>query len=976
MRMKKILSLLMLALISLGTAWAATESSGNTGTNNTTWVGTSMSLDGKYIAGNGGNKQGDMPDKGVKLRSNQGNLVFTVNSGYKVTSFKFYASANTNSSTATIESATVDGGENLLTESIEIPLKGGTTSANVLLTDITAKENITLTFAEGYGAQIVGTWQIEYIQEEVIVQEINAVSLNGTAISAEDLATLKSDKSLTIDGSGLNGLGALDVTLSSGATTVTRTITGEDAAYTFTINGSDEYTVNVTNVAKTYAAEAGSVVYYSKDGDKVSGADSKAVTANGITFAMADESKTFQYGSGSVTLGDVKYVPLKLSTGSAVNVTFPEGKVATKAIVYGWSANGNGKLAQIKESAESEKSVDSSSDIFYATNTAADTYPSVYEYPLDNWESFYFTAAGSASQPFVVIDFVLADKPAATSLDITFDDSSITDGTMYYATVSSDKALDFTGIEGITAYVGKKANGAYGDLESLKLTAVEKVPANTGLVVIADNAKTYTIPFAEGDVEAVDNDLAVAATDIDLYEAITTTGSYNDWVSGPSLLVKTEVMDIDESYNFVYKDAVGFKPATKPAEAGTSFIKAGEVYLPLDATTETSYSGYFASGFCCVLKIAGSTIENIAALKEQSGDAVTLTLSNTKLTYVSTSGTAVIEDETGATPVTGASDLALYAGYSFNGTLGLEAGYGYYNIADYSGMTLASYEVAEPMSITESNLYDYISNYDWRYVTFKNAAYTAGDGSTTASKIAIAELGDTEVELQDLLYTGVELPAEDCNVDIVGFLFNYDLSAYGGSIETYFQPVSITVKAPETVAVEVGSAGYATFSSDKALDFSASGIKAYVATVSGNDITFTRVDKVPAGTGVLLYADGGATEDVPVAAEAAAVENAFVAVTADMNGTALQAAGAYILANGANGIGFYKAGAGASLKAGKAYLKAGASARIIMPNGEVTAIKGIDAENGEATIFNLQGQRVAAPVKGLNIVNGKKAIVK
>ena len=450
--MKKILSMLCLMVLAIGTAWAETEteSSGNTGENNKPWNGTSCILDGKYIAGKGGVKQGNMPDKGVKLRSNQGNLVFEINAGIKITSFKFWAAGNT-TTTVDVASVSVDGADQSKTGTI--PGKGESTSFDLSLTDLAATDNITITFAEGSSAQIVGTWQIEYEVTEVIVQEISAVTLNGAAISDEDLATLKSDKAVTIDGSSLNGLGAVAVTLSSGATTVNRAIADGNATYTFTINSTDEYTITVTDVAKTYDAEEGSVVYYSKDGSEVEGASSNTVTANGITFAM--NSKTFQYGSGSVTLGETKYVPLKLSTGEAVNVTFPDGKVATKVRIYGWSANGDGSLYFIKESADAtERVIDTKSDIFYATNTADGIYPSVYEYDLNNWRSFHFTAGGSASQPFVVMDFVLEDEDATTKtislIPSIWDDADATERYAVYAFVDNDMNawFDFTETDG------------------------------------------------------------------------------------------------------------------------------------------------------------------------------------------------------------------------------------------------------------------------------------------------------------------------------------------------------------------------------------------------------------------------------------------------------------------------------------------------------------------------------------------------
>ena len=476
--MKKLFTLLTLALMSIGSAWADTESSGNTGTSNATWNGISCSLDGTYIAGKGGVQQGNMPDKGVKLRSNRGggNLLFKVNKGIKITRFQFWAAGNTTTA-VNIESATIDGGSNLLASTQIIPGKGEDTSCDIDLNGIEATDNITLTFASGSTAQIVGTWKITYVVEEVVVQEITGVTLNGSAISASDLATLKSTKAVTINGTSLNGLGALDVTLSSGATTVTRTIDGTSAVYTFTINTSDEYTVTVTNVVKTYT-KTGVVLAYKEDETEATGTNTKTVTMNGITATMENEEKDFQNGSGKVTLGSNVYVPLKLSTGSAVNVTFPTGKVATKVKVYGWSQSGNGKLYAMKETSDAgAKSVDVSADVYYATNTADDIYPSVYEYDLDNWTSLWFNPGGSPSQPFVVMEFTLEDNATATI------------GSTGWSTFVCGAPLDFTSVTGLKAYIvtGHSGNA----ITTTQMTGT--VPANTPLLL---EGATTAIPVA------------------------------------------------------------------------------------------------------------------------------------------------------------------------------------------------------------------------------------------------------------------------------------------------------------------------------------------------------------------------------------------------------------------------------------------------------------------------------------------------
>ena len=263
-------------------------------------------------------------------------------------------------------------------------------------------------------------------------EAITAVKINGTAISATNLSTLQTEHAVSIDGSALNGIGLISVTLNSGTATVTRTNTGNNAVFTFTCNAT-EHTVTVTNVKKTYTV-LGDPVYYSKNNVNVAGAESKSVNASGITFTYP--SKTFSYGSPRVTIGSDSYQPLKLSTGEATTVTFPEGVKATKVRVYGWSVGGDGKMYAIQETSDaSGKKVDAdqlAADIYYATNTDKDIYPSVYEYELDDWESMYFNAGGSASQPFIVMDFELKDTRTTVGaqtltwvLNVNSEDSSI-----------------------------------------------------------------------------------------------------------------------------------------------------------------------------------------------------------------------------------------------------------------------------------------------------------------------------------------------------------------------------------------------------------------------------------------------------------------------------------------------------------------------------------------------------------------------
>ena len=483
--MKKVFTLLTLALMSIGSAWAGEETPGNTGTKDAAVIGTSYNIAGTYIAGAGGAQVTPMKSKGVKVRLNQNSnkLVISPNAGYEINAFTIYAVTNDNSATNSVTSIKV-GETEKLAASIDIPNKKATTAATIALSGIDTQEDITLSFGGG-ATQGVFDFHFTYTQKEVITQEITAVSLNGSAISSSDLATLKSTNALTIDGSSLNGLGALDVTLSSGATTVTRTIDGTSAIYTFTINTSDEYTITVTNVAKTYT-KTGVVLAYSEDGTEATGTNSNTVTINGITAAMVDESKPFQYGNGSVTLGSNVYVPLKLSTGSAVNVTFPTGTVATKVKVYGWSVSGNGKLYAMKETSDGAKSVDVSADVYYATNTANDIYPSVYEYDLDNWTSLWFNPAGSLSQPFVIMEFTLEGNVTAEI------------GSTGWATFCTSAPLDFSGVTGLKAYIVTGNSGSA--ITTTQMTGT--VPANTPLLLEGATTDIPVVASSSTDVSA------------------------------------------------------------------------------------------------------------------------------------------------------------------------------------------------------------------------------------------------------------------------------------------------------------------------------------------------------------------------------------------------------------------------------------------------------------------------------------------
>ena len=201
-----------------------------------------------------------------------------------------------------------------------------------------------------------------------------------------------------------------------------------------------------------------------------------------------------------------------------------------------------------------------------------------------------------------------------------------------------------------------------------------------------------------------------------------------------------------------------------------------------------------------------------------------------------------------------------------------------------------------------------------------------------------------------------------------------------------FMYIVKTGEATTQESVTVTNAGMATYISTYDLDFSSTGIEAYKVKVSTKGVaTLTKVDEVPAGTPILLVKDGGATEDIPVTTGAATVsDNDLVAGTDAAVATVDGEYTNMILNNVDGNVGFYFA-AGQTVAADKAYLhiatslapNAEAGARLVFVfDGETTAISNVKQATSEGAVYNLSGQRVGQPTKGLYIVNGKKVVIK
>ena len=202
-----------------------------------------------------------------------------------------------------------------------------------------------------------------------------------------------------------------------------------------------------------------------------------------------------------------------------------------------------------------------------------------------------------------------------------------------------------------------------------------------------------------------------------------------------------------------------------------------------------------------------------------------------------------------------------------------------------------------------------------------------------------------------------------------------------GSGNPGYYTITVTYMAT-TALITISAATWATFSSTQEVEIPA-GVTAYYAeekdasTVTLKEITG---GYIPANTGVVVAgAEGTYTANVTSTGATLGGTNLLKPWTTE--GEPSEAGDYYTLAVDGSNNPVFKQSTGGTLAAGKAYLvlpAGGARELSVSFGGETT---GIDEVRGQkeyvrGECFNLAGQRVAQPTRGLYIVNGRKVVIK
>lgn len=312
-----------------------------------------------------------------------------------------------------------------------------------------------------------------------------------------------------------------------------------------------------------------------------------------------------------------------------------------------------------------------------------------------------------------------------------------------------------------------------------------------------------------------------------------------------------------------------------------------------------------------------------------------------------------------------------------------------FHVQSGNNMVLTDFDLRRPTNVyavAGSNADIFSGEWDQAtqtdYLELNGNEYTKTYSDLTLDKqtIEFKVIKKERVESTSAINNDSWYPANNVQISIpVKGIYNITITFNGNEAS----PVVTGVPTKTAEAVTIGESGWATTVTNSALDFSAvPEVEAYTATVDGSTVILEQVDDVQAETGLVLKGDED-TYFVPVIAESETEKGSLMYSSTDTYNTwgSYNFYGLHI--NETSGKAQFalidRSDGEQTIPAGKAFLMLGAATArelTIVFGDETTGISNLNAETGAEGIYNLNGQRVNAPSKGLYIVNGKKVVKK
>ena len=285
-----------------------------------------------------------------------------------------------------------------------------------------------------------------------------------------------------------------------------------------------------------------------------------------------------------------------------------------------------------------------------------------------------------------------------------------------------------------------------------------------------------------------------------------------------------------------------------------------------------------------------------------------------------------------------------------------------------------SYSAPGGWSYFQFNILDAYGNAD----AFENKSSNVGTSMETAANLYF----DFEItnisDLKKIQTEGFGIKGDNFTLTSVQLLTYADSYGY------------TTITIPEV--------GYATWSSDKKYDFKSADLQAYYASdVAQGSVTLTPMDITWDYQGYIIKGSKGdhdVLESLTTDGSSYYPNTNYLKCNIESAEVYDSEKNRYIFAvkkNDANSVGFYKLTSSYSLAAHRAYLETTddittSRVALVFDDGETTGIQELENSSIEElnhsgnealkAYYNLNGQRVTNPKRGLYIVNGKKVIIK
>ncbi len=509
----------------------------------------------------------------------------------------------------------------------------------------------------------------------------------------------------------------------------------------------------------------------------------------------------------------------------------------------------------------------------------------------------------------------------------------------------------------IVAQMGDKYYAATTDVSSSKLVAVEVTVVDDKVVYTGTADITWNWEATAGTLMTGDKALTQSGTGTNV--ALTNTGN------------KTWQIDA----------TLGIVNTNTPTRA---LVCNGSVFgnYSKDNVGKTGYTGKASLMEISDVPIFASLADLIAA--DQSFDAVNVKIDDKVFAAVAPreGAYAVLLTNSQVTLASSGEDLGWLAGGTVTGTLTNVAWDNEHKALMnqepfWSSLTYKAPEVKVFASIDE--LLDAKLDHGTTVTVTVNGTITEvreveGDGAYVVVLDNTFSIGSPSSELNWKVGGTVSGTLEN-----VIFGTDEDETGVVSASENLFE--KLTYVAP-AATITVNSCGNASFSCDKALDFTNADVKAYMVTAeTAENITLTEIKKVPANTGIFVLGEGG-TYNIPILEGDAdnASANKLTATT-----TAKPIDGSENIWALSKTDGKLHPVNSGTIAAGKAYLVSEflvangtneARGFVFVDDNIITGINAVSGTTANGTTYNLAGQRVEANVKGIVIMNGKKYINK